>query len=147
MRQGQRRGLVVATYLGFTAFLAVLYRGSTTEPRWQGWLGPLALLLFAATALAFVRVVTSPGFAADTVDRQLDERQRLVRDHAYRSAYYGLTLLFGALSLVVMYAAGDDAGWSAMREAALLLPWLTFVPGSLPSAIVAWTEPDPPEDP
>jgi hypothetical protein len=104
------------------------------------------VLLFGATAVTFIRVVTSPGYAADTVDRALDERQRQVRDRAYRAAYYGLTLLFGTLSLVVMYTAGDDATWSSVRTLAMLMPWLTFIPGSLPSAVVAWTEADVPED-
>ena len=70
----------------------------------------------------------------------------MVRDRAYRMAYYGLTLLFGGLSLIVMYAAGNDSSWSSLRVAALFFPWLTFLPGSLPTAVVAWTEPDPPED-
>jgi hypothetical protein len=104
-------------------------------------------MLFVSSAIAYVRLVYAPGYAADTVDRRLDERQRLVRDRAYRVAYHALTILFGGLSLLVMYAAGNDEGWPALRETALLLPWLTFLPGSLPTAVVAWMESDPPDDP
>jgi hypothetical protein len=146
MRRSRRRVLVMATYVGFAAFMVTMYGGYTAEPRWPSPLAVMAVLLFAATAVAFIRVVTAPGYAADTLDRALDERQRLVRDRAYRGAYYTLTLLFGALSLAVMYTAGNDSGWSALRAYALFLPWLTFIPGSLPSAVVAWTEPDLPED-
>ena len=142
--RNRRRALVIATYLGFIAFVLVTYRGLTAEPRWPSELAATAVLLFVATAAAFVRLVTAPGYAADTVDRRLDERQRLVRDRAYRIAYYVLTLLFGAFSLAVMYTAGSDDSWTSVRSAALLLPWLTFLPGSLPTAVVAWTEPEPP---
>ncbi len=146
MLRSRRRALVVATYLGFAAFMLAMYRGYTAEPRWPALLAIFAAILFVATAAAFVRLVTAPGYAADTLDRRLDERQRLVRDRAYRVAYYALTLLFGALSLAVLYAAGNDEAWQSMRVPALFLPWLTFLPGSLPTAVVAWTEPDLPED-
>ncbi len=144
MLRSRRRALVVATYVGYAAFLAVLYAGYTAH--WPLGLGVLALLLFGGTALAFVQLIRAPGYAADTLDARLDERQRQVRDRAYRSAYYALTLLFGVLSLIFMYAAGSDTSWQGIRDQALLLPWLTFLPGSLPTAVVAWTEPDPPAD-
>jgi hypothetical protein len=146
MPRSRRRALVVATYTGFAAFMVVMYRGYTAEPRWPAPLAIIAVILFVATAAAFIRLVTAPGYAADTVDRRLDERQRLVRDRAYRVAYYMLTLLFGGLSLGILYAAASDDAWSSVRVAALFLPWLTFLPGSLPTAVVAWTEPDLPED-
>ncbi len=142
----RRRALVVATYIGFAAFMFALYAGYTAAPRWPLWLGVTAIALFVATTAAFVVLVRAPGYAADVLDSRLDERQRQVRDHAYRVAYYGLTLLFGVLSLFVMYAAGSNAGWQSIQDMALLLPWLTFLPGSLPTAVVAWTEPDPPEE-
>lgn len=146
MPRGQRRLLVIASYIGFAAFMTVMYFGAFATPRWPLGLGVLAVLLFGATAVAFVQLVRAPGYAADTVDARLDERQRQVRDRAYRFAYYALTILFGALSLAFMYAAGNDAGWQSIRDMALLLPWLTFIPGSLPTAVVAWVEADPPED-
>ena len=146
MTRSRRRALVLATYVTFAAFMVVMYRGYTAEPRWPGPLAVVAVILFVATGAAFVRLVTAPGYAADTLDRRLDERQRQVRDRAYRLAYYGLTVLFGAFSLVLMYAAGSDDGWTSIRVAALFLPWLTFVPGSLPTAVVAWTEPDLPDE-
>lgn len=146
MKRSRRRTLVLATYLGFAAFMAVMYRGYTNEPRWPAPLAVSAAILFVATAAAFLRLLTAPGYAADSVDRRLDERQRLVRDRAYRVAYYGLTLLFGALSLGVLYAASSEDNWSSVQVAALFVPWLTFLPGSLPSAVVAWTEPDLPDD-
>jgi len=142
----RRRALVVATYVGFAAFMVTLYAGYTAAPRWPFWLGCSAIILFVATAAAFIALVRAPGYAADVLDARLDERQRQVRDHAYRFAYYGLTILFGGFSLLVMYAAGSNASWQAIQDMALLLPWLTFLPGSLPTAVVAWTEPDILED-
>lgn len=146
MPRDARRRLVVAMYAAFAAFLAIMYFGYTATPRWPWPLGVLAVAAFLATGYGFVRLVYAPGYAADTVDRFLDERQRLVRDQAYRAAYYPVTALLLVLSLVVMYAAGGDASWSALRDLAPFVPWVAFVVGSLPTAIVAWSEPDPPED-
>ena len=142
----RRRALVIVTYLGFTLFLVALYAGYAAVPRWPFWLGCTTIVLFAATAAAFIALVRAPGYAADVLDARLDEGQQQVRDHAYRFAYYGLTVLFGVLSLVLMYAAGSNASWQSIQDMALLLPWLTFLPGSLPTAVVAWTEPDLPVD-
>src|SRR5215467_2649142 len=119
MPRRARRALVVATYALFGAFMLVMYLGYTADPRWPSGLGVTAVVLFLATAIAFVRLVTAPGYAADTLDRRLDERQRFVRDRAYRVAYYALTLMFGAFSLAVMYAAGNDAVWPSLRDAAV----------------------------
>jgi len=146
MSRSARRRLVVAMYLGFVAFLAATYAGYTSDPRWPWWLAVLAVATFVATGFAFVRLALAPGYTADTLDRFLDERQRQVRDRAYRAAYYLMTGLFLVLSLVVMYAAGDDQAWSALRGPALFLPWTAFVVGSLPTALVAWAEPEAPDD-
>src|SRR5262249_37539237 len=122
MRRGRRRALVIATYTVFAAFMASMYAGYTSDPRWPTPLAVVAVLVFGVTAATFIRVGTSPGYAADTVDRALDERQRQVRDRAYRAAYYGLTLLFGGLSLVVMYVSGDDTAWSGLRTLTVFMP-------------------------
>src|SRR5262249_21263665 len=147
MSREARRRLVIAMYAGYALLLVFTYLGYTSTPRWPSWLAILAVGTFLATGFGFVRVVMSPGYAADTLDRHLDERQRVVRDRAYRNAYYGITALLLILSVVVMYAAGNDESWSALRQLAAFFPWAAFVVGSLPTAIVAWSEPDAPEDP
>jgi hypothetical protein len=138
---------MIAMYTGFAVLLVVTYFGYTSSPRWPSWLAVLAVCTLLATAFGFVRLVTAPGYAADTLDRHLDERQRLVRDRAYRGGYYIISALLLLLSVVVMYAAGNDDSWSVLRQLAPFLPWLAFIVGSLPTAIVAWSEPDLPEDP
>ena len=147
MPRNIRRRLVIAMYVGFAIFLTIMYIGYTATPRGPLWLGVLAVATFVATGYGFVRLVAAPGYAADTIDRFLDERQRLVRDRAYRVAYYPVTALLLVVSVVTLYAAGSDHGWSLLRVPALFLPWFAFVVGSLPTAIVAWSEPDPPDDP
>jgi hypothetical protein len=134
-------------YAGYAALLVFTYLGYTSVPRWPAWVTIMAIVTFLATGYGFVRLVLSPGYVADTLDRHLDERQRLVRDRAYRVAYYVITASVLLLSLIVLYAAGDDASWSTLRQLTPFLPWLAFVVGSLPTAIVAWSEPDAPEDP
>jgi hypothetical protein len=121
MRRGQRRTLVIGMYAAFASFIASLYFGSTADPRWPLPLAIAAIFLFGVTAAAFIRVVTSPGYAADSLDRALDERQRQVRDRAYRIAYYGLTLLFGGVSLIVLYTPTET-----LPALAPFLPWLNL---------------------
>jgi hypothetical protein len=98
-----------------------------------GLRGPAALVLgagvlFAATAAGFLRLLTAPGDAADSLDRRLDEWQRLVRDRAYRTAYYAWTAVFAVLNLGLMYAAGNADAWLSLRDAALFMPLLTEGP-------------------
>src|SRR5262245_34595295 len=89
-RAGRRR-LVVALYAAYAAFLVVLSTGYSATPRWPWGLAALALLAFLATGALLVRLAVAPGYVADTADRFLDERQRLVRDRAYRVAYAVVT--------------------------------------------------------
>ncbi|WP_412026941.1 hypothetical protein [Deinococcus yunweiensis] len=80
---------------------------------------------------------------SDGPDSELDERQRRVRDEAYVNAYRLLCTLFILVRLYVMI--GHDAGWWLPRSSNELQA--TFWSGlllasTLPSAILAWTEPD-----
>jgi len=73
-------------------------------------------------------------------DRNLDERQRQVRDRAFRRAYW-LTLAIVAVIALAVQAApitphGDQ--WDAITLPTFLLVLL------LPTMTVAWTEPDEP---
>jgi hypothetical protein len=45
----------------FGAFMTVMYFGAFATPRWPLGLGVLAVLLFGATAVAFVHLTFIPG--------------------------------------------------------------------------------------
>ncbi len=74
----------------------------------------------------------------------LDERDTSVRDHAYRRSYW-IAIIVVALGLVYAMLAADHSDWwlpqTADAYGAVLVGFL-FLIGSLPTAVVAWSEPD-----
>lgn len=74
----------------------------------------------------------------DRVDG-VDERQRAVLDRAYRYAYWILAVVGGAALLYGL------TGWTVIRRDLRFALFFTVVV-TLPTAVVAWTEPDPPDE-
>lgn len=91
---------------------------------------------------------------ANSMDRRVDERERARRDHAHRIAYWTLSFpvgfLGGFLVSRVQRTWGEGLGLSINPEAMpvfLVFLWLSlllFV--TLPTNIIAWTEPKPLDD-
>ncbi|MET0400084.1 MAG: hypothetical protein ABW277_25060, partial [Longimicrobiaceae bacterium] len=95
---GARRGTVVGLYAGYAALAACL-------AALAGRPGPYAARLFlAAAALLLLLVVIVCGASLQTVGRSiaddadpaLDERQRALRDAAYRAAYRAVAAVAAA---------------------------------------------------
>jgi hypothetical protein len=74
-------------------------------------------------------------------DNQLDERQNIVRNYAYRYAYILLSTAALGLSLYFMMAI-DNHWWLPINygQASTLFFSLLFLVLILPSAIIAWRE-------
>lgn len=147
-RPQHRRQLAVATlYLGYLAglfFCGITLRGSL--PHGVG----IVLMIISGLAVVFglIGVIQShQTFFVGSVDR-LDERQRSVRDRAYYSAYRALSLLglAGVLYLVLVQLRRLPPAQVGPGMAMLLAGGAALLLLTLPSAIMAWTEPDPPED-
>jgi MFS family permease len=107
---------------------------------------PALALLIAGVACAAYGVITLMGRtfvnAPNIRDAALDERQRDRRNEALARAYPVIGI-FAALCLAYMMI-GD--AWPAVRNFTVIeaLFWGTFLLTiSLPSSIIAWTEPDP----
>ena len=91
---------------------------------------------------------------ANSMDRRVDERERARRDHAHRIAYWTLSFPVGFLGGFIVARIqrtwGEGLGLSVSPESMpifLVIFWLTlllFV--TLPTAVIAWTEPHPLED-
>lgn len=80
---------------------------------------------------------------ANLPDRDLDERLRLLRDHAYRTAFRALSgmLILGGFYQITAYSFG----WRPLQSmnAPQAAMWGTFVAiTTLPTAVVAWDESD-----
>ncbi len=104
------------------------------------------ILLVAGIAAAIYGVFTLMGRtlvnAPNIRDAALDERQRARRNDALSRAYPAIGI-FAAVSLA--YLMIGDA-WPSVRNFTVIeaLCWGTFLLAiSLPSSIIAWTEPDP----
>jgi hypothetical protein len=141
--QRMRRTAVVAMY-GVWFVIAVLDTlwSSTT----RGFLGPTYIVVLTTFVLQLVwyvwlgrTYVNAPRLA----DAELDERLLQVKNRAYRSAYLVLApvaTIVWALSIAGQQWLPADQGNAG---ATVLLFGVFLLAGTLPTAIVAWREPDP----
>jgi hypothetical protein len=145
-QQGPRRALVWAWALCCAGFIIL----GALEIE-----GPVWFVLFALTFGADVLLFVSTHRIADRPTSSLDERERSVRNRAYRTAYlivfYGLTAVIGGALLLFFSGSEVASRWvshPASHPAALTgfgVATLQLV-SLLPSAIIAWTEQDEPID-
>jgi uncharacterized membrane protein HdeD (DUF308 family) len=114
----------------------------------------LALYVVAACLAVIIGLHFATRNIANSINSITDERERSLRDHAHRIAYWVLSGVLGGI-------VGLAFGFSRTREASYVLLkvgdltridvfvytmtfWALFV--GLPSAIIAWLEPEPLED-
>lgn len=144
-----RRRAVVAIYGGYATVVGLFWLNANADlPLWTGVLPLLAglVMLFGVSAILFGQ--GHPVDLANQTDEVLDERERQVRDRAFRFAYMGLAAAFTLLAVYGAMAADSGLGWlpstwnerQAVTWGVFLLAW------TLPTAVVAWTEPDPVRD-
>lgn len=143
--RAHRRLLVVSTYTGL-----ILGAVGDIFARWNSGSGLPALsmaglLFFAGAAGSLVLVVR---FSQGARDPQIDERQRAVRDRSYRLAYQVLIagyciILFGVSFLQLAFEYDLVAGLAS--SSTTVMSFLLILLMTLPSAMAAWSEPDPPE--
>ena len=151
----RRREAVLALYLLLVLWNAwpfMFYLVGTNE---EGEIPPLPFLLILGISfgalVAFWAIYSTLKASiqqiADLKDSGIDERQRTVRDHAYRSAYQ---IVATALACVLLYGyiASDYGWWLPPAERAFQTLWLAafMLTFTLPTAIIAWNEPDPAEE-
>ena len=89
--------------------------------------------------------------ANSKVPRGFDERQISIRDRAYHRAYRILGNLFLlTVACVVLYARYDAARFLPLPETSTEISGMllasTYLVATLPASVMAWIEPDPPDD-
>jgi hypothetical protein len=140
-------------YLALLAFVGATVSASAVE----GFLFTpgvaLWVLAYALGGLAYLLTMAvlrrSTQRVAETKDEQLDERQRSIRDRAYRSAYTILTSLTMLALIYLSYAASfEGLGlWLPPRQSVFaIVTGFILLSTSLPTAVIAWNEPDPEGD-
>lgn len=142
-QQGRRR-LVVAgaglLYLSGLVAVLVSFHLDLYRLRQAGWLG------VAVTFGALMMLSLWTGRVATRPDGEVDERQRALRDRAYRLSYQWLGGIMAAFYGYLL--VGKNGAFWVPREPAefvstFLVVFATLFSG-LPSAVLAWIEPEPP---
>ncbi|HZU13282.1 MAG TPA: hypothetical protein VFB58_10625 [Chloroflexota bacterium] len=145
-RQSVRRGLVTA--LGVICVI-LAETPAVTALIGSAWQTTLDVLLVLVLLLANLTLRSATRRLAVAPDSSLDERQARVRDYAYRLTHRVLAVAFG-LPLWLLFLRSSPSsvpGWlhDALGNGGLVVVYLELL-FFLPTAVIAWTEPDLPED-
>jgi hypothetical protein len=139
---------VLATYLGYPLAVAIFW---IAEAQDLGvWFRILGLIAGAVHAAGFFALCTR-GFGAWSIandpDSALDEREQHIRDRAYRPSYWAVSLIL-LIAVAYVQLASDFDWWLPDSAGAFTaMTWIAiFVTATLPTAVIAWTEPDAPVD-
>ncbi len=110
--------------------------------RWLGLSVSLASLLGLAAVIGMiVYLYRGTGYwqLGNAPDNQLDERQLQVRNRIYRLAYIGVATLVLAVLIAAIFGFPLPQGYDNVQP----FYWtISTVVITLPSAILAWSEPD-----
>lgn len=108
----------------------------------EGTVAAVAMIVCLFVALGTLAVLSlATRTVTDLPGDVLDERARRVRDGAYRVAHRLLAIpLFGAG--FALYALAADTPLVLTGVQAQSVPMLALLHGLLPTAVLAWTEPD-----
>ncbi len=145
-RQRVRRGLTLALGLICVLLAEGPAVGALIGADWETVAGILAVLLMLGLN-AVLRSATRRLAVAE--DSALDERQERIRNYAYRLSHRVLVVAFGIpLWLLFFHApSSGNPSWlqDAESNAGLIVVYLELL-FFLPTAAIAWIEPDTPED-
>ncbi len=139
--------IIVNAALGSAMLLLTLSRQPAAP---VGLLVALALLM----VIVWISLEIRTRAIANAINCRIDERERSRRDHAHRLAYWMLSLpvgLFAGFCIARIQRAFESGAELTVASSQLgllaVLLWLgVFLWISLPTAIIAWTEPAPLDD-
>lgn len=148
LSQRQRRMFVLAEYTGLSSYpVASMLAGSA----W--WLLIALVGLVAAVLIHHRLLLRCTQKIANKVDAALDERQTAVRNEAHRTAYQilGSMILVALVSLQILTTGLlSERPWTpqiSIREiVAPIVTTMVWLYVTLPTAVIAWREPDPAAD-
>ena len=104
----------------------------------------VAAIVFILPVHDFIR--RSVQISESEKDEELDERQQIVRDRAYRSAYWilGITCLYTFLYISYVHPwLAERWEWLQFDSLPILMTMgAALVVFTIPRAVMAWTEPE-----
>jgi uncharacterized membrane protein len=141
-----RRRVVIAMYASWLLAAFSVSLGDALGETMASGFGALAIVAVVTMATLSVWLgrrtyINAPQIA----DRELDERLVQVKNQAYRTAFkifVGFTVVTWPLSLFLLF---DQPGAHGITRAFLIFGGVGLLASTLPTAIVAWREPDPVE--
>lgn len=112
------------------------------------WWRIIVLVPMLYVLIAYSRLVTPiTKELTELKADKLDERQVMIRNHAYYQAYKMFGMVFVVAFSYTMLASLTEAAYlptpATTRDFALLVLLFSLLFGSLPASVIAWTEPDP----
>ncbi len=141
-----RRTLALLAFIGiplqYLGYVTLVANGLLSPALWA----PISVALFAMTLIGYVGVV---GFARGRAEMSadLDERQSQVRDRALALAYGVVTTaVVAVLAAVALYTSFVGPLTVDMTSLTPILIAIGLYLPILPSAVLAWIEPDPPDE-
>jgi len=145
--QRTRRTSVRASFIGYPlvviGYLRLVAPGRIPTPVWA----PVSVFLIGLTIVGSLAIYGNARDRADLAAKHLDERQQRLRDRAWVLSYAVLSTLIGVIvGGAALYSSFVGPITIAMAD---LGPWLVAFALDLtilPSAALAWIEPDPPLD-
>jgi uncharacterized membrane protein len=140
-----RRRVVIAMYACWLLGVVSMELSVQAGTRWMTvGLEALAIGALVIATAAIVRLSRRTYINAPRIaDRELDERLVQVKNQAYRTAFQIFGFLVVCAWPLSLLLASVEPGVRGTTGALLLFGGVSLVVTTLPTAIVAWREPDP----
>jgi uncharacterized membrane protein len=142
-----RRRLVVGTYAGWLLIAAIMKLMTLTIPGWSKSIFGAVFVLVAVNSMISLiwlnrrTYINTPALP----DSELDERLVQIRNQAFRTAFQifvPVVIIAWALSVWTVLEQPNNLG---ITNALIFFYGAIVLGTTLPTAIIAWREPDPPE--
>jgi uncharacterized membrane protein len=138
-----RRRLLVGTYGGWLLLAVIVSLWSLNLRAWFGAMEVFVIATVLVQVVFFVWLGRTYVNAPRLADAELDERLLQVKNQAYRRAYLVLAPLATSAWILSLGAMQWQPNEQGLTVAIALLFGVAMLAGTLPTAIVAWQEPDP----
>ncbi len=139
----RRRAAVILNYAMYPV-MGLFMGEMLTDSKWINIVGILLTAGLIFGTLIYLYANTNLWNLGNAPDKDLDERQVQVRNNAYRHAYTVMASLVVLFGLYYAIALDKEVLWipQTYDQASYFLWGAILLTMTLPSAILAWTEPE-----